>query len=291
MKTVSVIGAGTMGAGIAQVFSQIGYHVHLIDYKQENIDRALQKINANLSKLTTKKVYTEEQKEAMLKCIQPSLIYNDLLAKSSLIIECISEDIEKKKKLFKDINSHLSQDVIVATNTSSIPISGLASLLDHPERFIGMHFMNPVPVMKLVEVIRGKDTSEKTIATIVAIVEELNKAAVLVNDSPGFVANRLLFALINEAVYILQEKVASAEDIDRIMKLGMSHPMGPLQLADYIGLDVCLSILEIMYENLHQEKFKPCALLTKLVESGKLGMKNGNGFYQWNGMQIVAANY
>ena len=276
---VAVIGAGTMGNGITHVFAQNGYPVTMFDISNEALDRGLKTIQQNLERMVQKEKISSADKEKSLGLIQASTEIKSALKDATLIIEAASENIDLKLKLFRDFNLYSPKDAILATNTSSISITKIASVTDHPEQVIGMHFMNPVPVMKLVEIIRGYSTSDTVAAEVKAIAESLGKVPVVVNDYPGFVANRVLIPMINEAIISLWEGVAGVEEIDTVMKLGMAHPMGPLQLADFIGLDVVLAILRVLQDGYGQPKYSPCPLLVNMVNAGKLGIKSGEGFY------------
>lgn len=279
MTNIAVIGSGTMGNGIAHVFALHGYSVSLIDVSEEILKKALATIEKNLVRQVEKEVITAETKSIALQHIGITTDLHTGVSDAELIVEAASENIELKLKLFQSIALSSSPSAILATNTSSISITKIASLTPHPERVIGMHFMNPVPVMKLVEVIRGKQTSDEVTARVMGISKALGKIAVEVNDAPGFVANRILMPMINEAILALHEGVSGVDEIDTVMKLGMSHPMGPLQLADFIGLDVCLSILNVLYEGFGTVKYAPCPLLIDMVQSGEHGVKTQKGFY------------
>jgi len=279
MQNISVIGAGTMGNGIAHVFAQSGCHVTLIDVQAEALDRALQTIDRNLDRLIKKEKITESDKAATLSRIATDTDIASGVAKADLVVEAATERTDLKLSIFQSMDAAAPAGCILATNTSSISITQIAAATQRPEQVIGMHFMNPVPVMKLVEVIRGYATSDATCAAIMSLSQQLGKIPVEVNDYPGFVANRILMPMINEAIITLHEGVADVEAIDTVMKLGMAHPMGPLQLADFIGLDVCLSILRVLHEGLGNPKYAPCPLLVNMVTAGHLGAKTGQGFY------------
>jgi len=281
IKRVSVIGSGTMGNGIAQVFAKTGYDVDLIDIEQEFLDRALATINSSLERLIKKERITEDDRKITMARIHPSTDLN-VAKDAQLIVEAITENLQAKLDIFTQLDTICSDDIIFASNTSSLPITKLAAATKRPTQVIGMHFMNPVPVSKLIELIRGIATSDATYDVIEELSRELGKTPVRVNDFPGFVANRILMPMINEAVYAHMEGVASIEAIDEVMRLGMAHPMGPLRLADFIGLDVCLSILEVLHDGLGDPKYHPCPLLRKLVEAGYLGEKTGRGFYVYD---------
>ncbi|HZG70679.1 MAG TPA: 3-hydroxybutyryl-CoA dehydrogenase [Chondromyces sp.] len=278
IKKLMVIGAGQMGSGIAQVCAQSGYEVILNDLKEEFLERGLSVINKNLSRQVEKGRMTDEEKEAVIDRITKSISLQDA-SEVDLVIEAAVENMEIKTKLFAQLDEIAPQHAILASNTSSLPITEIAAATNRPEKVIGMHFMNPVPVMKLVEIIRGLATTDEVYQTIEDLTKTLSKVPVEVNDFPGFVSNRILLPMINEAVYTLYEGVASKEAIDEVMKLGMNHPMGPLTLADFIGLDTCLSIMEILHEGLGDDKYRPCPLLRKYVKAGWLGRKSGRGFY------------
>lgn len=282
MKYISVIGAGTMGNGIAHVFAQNGHQVSLIDVSPEGLKNGLSVIEKNLDRQIKKERLDEAGKKATLERISTHTDLKTGVEKADLVIEAASENLEVKLKIFRDLDQFTKADCILATNTSSISITRIAAETERPDKVIGMHFMNPVPVMKLVEIIRGYSTSEATTEAIIAKSKELNKVPTECNDYPGFVANRILMPMINEAIISLHEGVAGVSEIDTIMKLGMAHPMGPLQLADFIGLDVCLSILKVLHEGLGNDKYAPCPLLINMVHAGKLGVKSGQGFYDYS---------
>jgi 3-hydroxybutyryl-CoA dehydrogenase len=270
-----------MGNGIAHVFAQYGYEVSLVDVSTEVLDKALSTIRKNLDRQVAKGVLSEGEKALTLQRIHPMTDLREGAAGADLVVEAATEKVELKLKLFSDLDQYTPAHAILATNTSSISITRMASATQRPQQVIGMHFMNPVPVMKLVEVIRGYATSDEVCRTIMDIARRLEKVPVEVNDYPGFVANRILMPMINEAIYTLYEGVSGVEEIDTVMKLGMAHPMGPLQLADFIGLDVCLAILRVLHEGLGQPKYAPCPLLVNMVTAGKLGVKTGEGFYTY----------
>jgi 3-hydroxybutyryl-CoA dehydrogenase len=291
IKNVSVIGGGTMGNGIAHVFAQNGYKVTLIDIRQEAIDKAMATITKNLDRLIAKEKIDEATKTATLGNIATNTDIKAGVAQADLVVEAATENTDLKLKIFKDIDSAAPANCILASNTSSISITKIAAVTSRPEKVIGMHFMNPVPIMKLVEVITGFKTDKAVTNEIVELSKSLGKVPALTNDYPGFIANRILMPMINEAIISLHEGVAGVEEIDTIMKLGMAHPMGPLQLADFIGLDVCKAILEVLYDGLGNPKYAPCPLLVNMVTSGDLGVKSGRGFYDYSegGKELVVA--
>ena len=294
MKNVAVIGAGTMGNGIAHVFAQFGYQVNLIDVSEAALDRAVATIGKNLDRQVAKGGLTEAQKAQTLQNLTTFANMAEGVKGVELVVEAATENVDLKLKIFKDLDALTQSDVILATNTSSISITKIAAVTTRPDKVIGMHFMNPVPVMKLVEIIRGYSTSDEVTQLIMETSRSLAKVPVEVNDYPGFVANRILMPMINEAIYTLFEGVAGVEEIDTVMKLGMAHPMGPLQLADFIGLDVCLAILEVLHDGFGNPKYAPCPLLVNMVMAGKKGVKSGEGFYSWtHGTKdlVVAANF
>ena len=282
MKNVAVIGAGTMGNGIAHTFAQFDYKVQLIDVSQASLDKGIATITKNLDRMVAKETITEEDKSQTLKNITTFTNLEEGVEYASLGVEAATENVDLKLKIFRDLDKFCPDDTILASNTSSISITQIASVTSRPEMVIGMHFMNPVPIMKLVEIIKGYSTSEETFKTVEALSKKLNKVPVEVNDYPGFVANRILMPMINEAVETLYNGVAGVKEIDTVMMLGMAHPMGPLALADFIGLDVCLSILKVMYEGFKNPKYAPCPLLVNMVMAGKLGAKSGEGFYDYS---------
>ena len=281
MKQIAVIGAGTMGNGIAHTFAQSGYKVQLVDISQESLDRGMNTISKNLDRMVAKERITAIEKQQTLDNITTFTNLEEGVEYAGLVVEAATENVDLKLKIFESLDEATGDDCILATNTSSISITQIAAVTKRPELVIGMHFMNPVPIMKLVEIIRGYSTSDATTQTIMELSEKLGKVPVEVNDYPGFVANRILMPMINEAIETLYNGVAGVYEIDTVMKLGMAHPMGPLQLADFIGLDVCLSILEVMYEGFKNPKYAPCPLLVNMVRAGKYGVKSGEGFYDY----------
>ena len=279
---ISVIGAGTMGNGIAHVFAQNGFKVSIVDVSLTQLDRAIANISKNFDRQIAKGGATEEQKKNALANISIFSKINDGVKDADLVVEAATENIELKLKIFEDVDKFAPKQTILASNTSSISITKIANATGRADKVIGMHFMNPVPIMKLVEVINGYSTSKDVTNTIVELSKQLGKTPCVVNDYPGFIANRILLPMINEAIYSLYEGVAGVEEIDTVMKLGMAHPMGPLQLADFIGLDVCLSILNVLHDGFGNPKYAPCPLLVNMVTAGKLGSKSGEGFYIYN---------
>lgn len=293
MKNITVIGSGTMGNGIAHVFAMAGYEVNLFDIFDAALEKAMSTIDKNLDRMVSKGSITEVEKDAALKRI---ILCNDLkksVEDADLVVEAATENWELKSKIFKDLDEYSPEKTILASNTSSISITKLAAATERPQKVIGMHFMNPVPVMKLVEIIRGFNTSDEVTRITMDLSVKLGKSPVEVNDYPGFVANRILMPMINEAIMTLSEGVAGVYEIDTVMKLGMAHPMGPLQLADFIGLDVCHAILEVMHEGFGHPKYAPCQLLKKMVLAGKLGVKTKEGFYNYEGgfKELVVSAY
>jgi 3-hydroxybutyryl-CoA dehydrogenase len=292
MTNIAVIGSGTMGNGIAHVFAQFGYKVSLVDISEEALKKAMATIEKNMNRQVEKGAITAETKAKALQNITTTNQFKEGLRDAELVVEAATENIDLKLKIFRDMDENTKPGTILATNTSSISITKIASVTKHPDKVIGMHFMNPVPLMKLVEVIRGYSTSEETTKTVMELSSKLEKVPVEVNDYPGFVANRILMPMINEAIYSLYEGVAGVQEIDTVMKLGMAHPMGPLQLADFIGLDVCLSILNVLHEGFGNPKYAPCPLLVNMVQAGHKGVKSGSGFYQYvaGSKELVVAN-
>jgi 3-hydroxybutyryl-CoA dehydrogenase len=291
MNRVSVIGAGTMGNGIAHVFAQNGFSVNLVDVSNDQLNTAVATITKNLDRQVAKGTITQGAKEDALKNITTHTSLEEGVNFAELVVEAATENIELKLNIFKNLDLHAPAGCILASNTSSISITKIASVTSRPGQVIGMHFMNPVPVMKLVEIINGYATTKEVTETIVDLSKQLNKVPCIVNDYPGFIANRILMPMINEAIYSLYEGVASVEAIDTVMKLGMAHPMGPLQLADFIGLDVCLSILTVLHDGFGNPKYAPCPLLVNMVTAKKLGIKTGEGFYQYqsNSKELVVS--
>jgi 3-hydroxybutyryl-CoA dehydrogenase len=293
MKNIAVIGSGTMGNGIAHVFAQFGYKVSLIDISQASLDKGMTTISKNLDRQVAKEAISEADKAATLANLTTFTSMEEGVKNVDLVVEAATENVDLKLKIFADLDKFTSPNVILASNTSSISITKIASVTTRPDKVIGMHFMNPVPVMKLVEIIRGYSTSDEVTQLIMETSRNLKKVPVEVNDYPGFVANRILMPMINEAIITLFEGVAGVEEIDTVMKLGMAHPMGPLQLADFIGLDVCLAILEVLHEGFGNPKYAPCPLLVNMVTAGKKGVKTGEGFYSWTHgtKDLVVADY
>ena len=294
MEYISVIGSGTMGNGIAHVFAQSGFKVNLIDISQSALDKAMATIEKNLDRMVAKERIDEATKNSTLANISTHADMKSGVANADLVVEAATENVNIKLKIFEDLDAFTKPSCILGSNTSSIPITKIGAVTKRPDRVIGMHFMNPVPVMKLVEVIRGYSTSDEVTKLIMETSKKLGKVPVEVNDYPGFVANRILMPMINEAIISLFEGVAGVEEIDTVMKLGMAHPMGPLQLADFIGLDVCLSIMNVLYEGFGNPKYAPCPLLVNMVTAGHLGVKSGSGFYSWtHGTKdlVVAAQF
>ncbi len=282
MKNVAVIGAGTMGNGIAHTFAQSGFKVQLIDISEDSLKKGLATITKNLDRMVAKEKISEADKTETLANITTYTSVNEGVEYAGLVVEAATENIDLKLKIFKQLDEACPEDTILATNTSSISITQIAAVTSRPEMVIGMHFMNPVPIMKLVEIIRGYNTSDEVTNTIMELSKTLGKTPTEVNDYPGFVANRILMPMLNESIETLYNGVAGVEEIDTVMKLGMAHPMGPLQLADFIGLDVCLSILNVMYDGFKNPKYAPCPLLVNMVRAGKLGVKSGEGFYDYS---------
>ena len=282
MKNVAVIGAGTRGNGIAHTFAQSGFKVQLIDISEASLKKGMDTISKNLDRMVAKEAITEAQKQETLNNITTFTDVTEGVEYASLVVEAATENIDLKLKIFKQLDKDCPDDTILATNTSSISITQIAAATSRPSMVIGMHFMNPVPIMKLVEIIRGYNTSDEVTKIIMDMSKSLGKIPVEVNDYPGFVANRILMPMLNESIETLYNGVAGVEEIDTVMKLGMAHPMGPLQLADFIGLDICLSILNVMYEGFKNPKYAPCPLLVNMVRAGKLGVKSGEGFYDYS---------
>ncbi len=292
MKNITVIGSGTMGNGIAHTFAQFGFNVNLVDINEQALQKAMATITKNLDRQVSKGVLTEEAKQSTLKNITTFTDLTAGAAQSDLVVEAASENLEVKLKIFKQLDGICQPETILASNTSSISITQIAAVTNRADKVIGMHFMNPVPVMKLVEVIKGYNTSASVLQTIMELSQKLGKIPVEVNDYPGFVANKILMPMINEAIITLYEGVAGVQEIDTVMKLGMAHPMGPLQLADFIGLDVCLNILRVLQDGFGNPKYAPCPLLVNMVTAGHLGAKSGKGFYDYSGggKDLVVAN-
>ena len=281
MKNITVIGAGTMGNGIAHTFAQKGFNVNLVDISADALEKAINTIEKNLDRMVQKENITEQEKAETLSNLSTFTDIQEGVKNAELVVEAATENVDLKLKIFGQLDTVCNKNTILASNTSSISITEIAVATNRAEKVIGMHFMNPVPIMKLVEVIRGKETSDEVTSTIMQMSKDLGKSPVEVNDAPGFVANRILMPMINEAIYTLHENISSVEGIDTVMILGMSHPMGPLHLADFIGLDVCLSILKVMHQGFGGKKYTPCPLLIEMVKSGKLGVKSGVGFYDY----------
>ena len=293
MKNISVIGAGTMGNGIAHVFSQYGYKVNLIDVSENSLEKAIKTISKNLDRMVAKEKITSLDKD---KTLQNLSVFSDLkngIKEADLVIEAATENLDTKLSIFKTIDNYSPENCILATNTSSISITKIAANTSRPDKVIGMHFMNPVPIMKLIEVIKGYSTSQATIDSIMKLSKEIGKSPVEVNDFPGFVANKILMPMINEAIITLNQGVAGVKEIDTVMKLGMAHPMGPLQLADFIGLDVCLAILKVLQDGFGTDKYAPSPLLVNMVTAGKLGVKSGEGFFSWEHgtKELIVSDY
>ena len=294
MNKIAVIGSGTMGNGIAHVFAQHGFKVSIIDISEDALKKAITTIDKNLSRQVEKGTITADEKQLTLSNLSTTTFMKEGLQDVELVVEAATENLELKLKIFKDLDEVTKPGTILASNTSSISITKIASVTKSPGNVIGMHFMNPVPIMKLVEIIRGYSTSNETTEVIMELSKKLGKIPVEVNDYPGFVANRILMPMINEAIYSLYEGVAGVEEIDNVMKLGMAHPMGPLQLADFIGLDICLSILRVLHDGFGNPKYAPCPLLVNMVQAGNRGVKSGSGFYQYmtgNKELIVAEKF
>ena len=282
MKNIAIIGAGTMGNGIAHTFAQFNYKVHLIDISQTSLEKGITTISNNLDRMVLKEKISEAEKTKTLSNITTFTVLAEGVKNVDLVVEAATENTVLKTKIFKELDAVCADHTILATNTSSISITQIAAATNRPDKVIGMHFMNPVPIMKLVEIIRGYNTSDVVMQTIVGLSEDINKSPVEVNDYPGFVANRILMPMINESIETLYNGVAGVTEIDTVMKLGMAHPMGPLQLADFIGLDVCLSILNVLYDGFKNPKYAPCPLLVNMVMAGKLGVKSAEGFYDYS---------
>ncbi len=282
MKNVAVVGSGTMGNGIAHVFAQNGFNVLLIDVNNETLEKAIKTIAVNMDRQIAKGLFSENEKNAAIARIERSSKLKDITAETELVVEAATENKNIKLNIFRELSSICGSKTILASNTSSISITEIAAVTKYPQNIAGMHFMNPVPLMKLVEVIRGRETSDEVTAKIMDVSMQLGKIPVEVNDAPGFVANRILMPMINEAIYTLAEGVSGVKEIDTVMKLGMAHPMGPLQLADFIGLDVCLAIINVLYEGFNNSKYAPCPLLVDMVADNNLGVKSGIGFYDYS---------
>ena len=282
MKNIAIIGSGTMGTGIAHTFAQFDYNVHLIDISENSLKKAMSEIAYNLDRMIAKEKISEAKKIQTLQKIKTFRSIKEGVKDTHLVIEAATENTTLKATIFKELDENCAAGTILASNTSSISITQIAAATNRPDKVIGMHFMNPVPMMKLVEIIRGYNTSDKVMETMVELSKKINKIPVEVNDYPGFVANRILIPMINESIETLYNGVAGVEEIDAVMKLGMAHPMGPLQLADFIGLDVCLSILNVLHDGFKNPKYAPCALLVNMVMAGKLGVKSGEGFYDYS---------
>ncbi|WP_088322802.1 3-hydroxyacyl-CoA dehydrogenase family protein [Polaribacter tangerinus] len=282
MKNIAVIGAGTMGNGIAHTFAQCNFNVHLIDISNESLEKGIATIAKNLDRMVAKDKISETDKKATLKNISTFTSLKEGVKNVDLVVEAATENVNLKLSIFKELDENCDEQTILATNTSSISITQIGAATKRPDKVIGMHFMNPVPVMKLVEIISGYSTSNMVLETITNLSKKIHKIPVAVNDYPGFVANRILMPMINESIETLYNNVAGVEEIDTVMKLGMAHPMGPLQLADFIGLDVCLSILNVLYDGFKNPKYAPCPLLVNMVTAGKLGVKSGEGFYDYS---------
>lgn len=294
MKNISVIGAGTMGNGIAHTFALSGYNVSLIDLSQDRLDQGIKTIESNLERQVKKEKISSETKQETLGRIESFTDLKQGISSADLVVEAATENLDLKLRIFQDMDTHAPSDAILATNTSSISITHIAGATNRADKVIGMHFMNPVPLMKLVEVIRGYNTSDETTEIVMELSKKLGKTPTEVNDYPGFIANRILMPMINEAIESLFQGVAGVQEIDTVMKLGMAHPMGPLELADFIGLDVCLSILEVMYDGFKNPKYAPCPLLVNMVRSGNLGKKSGKGFYDYSNArkaEIVSSQF
>ena len=282
MKNIAVIGAGTMGNGIAHTFAQFNYKVHLIDISQAALDKGVATVSKNLDRMVVKEKISEADKTQTLANITTFTSIAEGVKDVDLVVEAATENVDLKSRIFKELDAACNEKTILATNTSSISITQIAAVTNRPDKVIGMHFMNPVPIMKLVEIIRGYNTSDEVMQTIVDLSKKIGKSPVEVNDYPGFVANRILMPMINESIETLYNGVAGVAEIDTVMKLGMAHPMGPLQLADFIGLDVCLSILNVLHNGFKNPKYAPCPLLVNMVMAGKLGVKSGEGFYDYS---------